>query len=550
MSVKQALNKVDRNYLILAFITIFFLASNIIWIKENQAPPMWDQSHYLLHSDILYHTLTKEGVIPFAKAFTNAIKTKAPLITILPIPFYLLFGDNETSALFVNLAFIILGSCFMYKLAVLISGPRAGLLSVFILNTFPLIFAMSREFFVEYGLMVIVIIWMYYLLKSDCFDNRIYAYVLGIILGLGMLMKITFVLYIIFPTLFIFIERVIKSKKISSLPFKNIFIVVLTGVLVSGTWYFKNLSHILGFVWTSGYGSIAKNYGWGTVFSIKTILIYWGYAVIYGISIYYFLLMIFLIFGRLISFFNNEYPADIKRKYVLFLSIWFVVPFLVFTFGENKDYRYAAPLYPALALLMSIYLARISSRFYGAILLFVLLLFPAVNYLFISFSSTPFSFNIRQVTVFSHYLAFAHPPVKERWPYETLIQAIHEEASRTNNTDALTTLLFDHEYMNRIASNYYAENNHMKIRFETCDYSSKEDVKETADRIERNSDYLVTKSDKLGPDFSNAKNVAVLFLMNEGKLNFKKILTIPLPDQTFLTVYKKNLDKGLRHPGR
>jgi hypothetical protein len=93
--------------------------------------------------------------------------------------------------------------------------------------------------------------------------------------------------------------------------------------------------------------------------------------------------------------------------------------------------------------------------------------------------------------------------------------------------------------MNRITSNYYAENKNLKLRFETCDYTSKETIEETVARIDHKSDYLITKSDKLGPDFSNVKNQAVAALLNEGSLNFKRLATIQLPDQTLLTVYKK-----------
>jgi len=275
---------------------------NFIWFKMDQVPPRWDQAYYLRESLILYDKLTNEGVLSFYNAFTDEIKEKAPLISVAPIPFYLLFGKKYISALAVNLLFIILGSYYFYKLGALMSKKRDALLGVFILNLFPLIFGLSREFWVENGLMTLVIIWLYYFFKSNCFESRKYSLVLGILTGLGMLMKVSFPLYIIAPMLFLCIKKLIKLKNLPVVYVKNAFITLIIGMLLAGTWYFKNFSYIINYAFTSGYGKIAENYQLGSVFSLKTILEYWLSIINYGISTYIFLLIICLIAIRIIAF--------------------------------------------------------------------------------------------------------------------------------------------------------------------------------------------------------------------------------------------------------
>jgi 4-amino-4-deoxy-L-arabinose transferase-like glycosyltransferase len=536
---KALMPALNKYYFLLLSIILFFVLANIVWIKEDKAPPLWDQSHYLLNSEILYHTLAEEGLESFLLSFNDILKDKAPLITALPIPFYVVFGNNYTSALLVNLFFIVLGSYYLYKLVTYISGEKEALLSVFILNTFPLIFAMSREFMVEYGLMVLVIMWMYYFLKSNCFERESYAVALGIILGLGMLMKISFVLYIIFPTAFICIKKFIRLKKIPVSFLVSILIVFIIGLFFAGNWYLKNFHSIINYAFMSGYTEIAKNYSMGEVFSIKTILRYWVYIINYGISAYFFFLIILFITINLSTFKKNKPISHIEKEHVYFLAIWFMLPFIVFTFGINKDYRYTAPLYPVLAVLLSVSLVRLSINKYGTLLLFMLLLFPILNYFYISFSHKPVHLKINKIILLQNNLAYAHPPIKEKWPYEEIMEFIYEDALKAKNQHPITTLLFNYQYMNDIALNYYSKNKNLEIRFRTNTYFIKENIDETVAEIERYSHYLMTKSDKLGPEFSNVKNIQVLSLLNKGELNFKPLTTMPLPDQTFLTVYKK-----------
>lgn len=529
----------NKIHTVLIGVILFFVVTNVIWIIQDQAPPMWDQSHYLGSSEVLYSTLTKKGLISLIPAFARVLDTKAPLITVLPMPFYLLFGKNYTSALYVNIIFLIIGSHYLYRLGALMSDKKEAVVSVIILNTFPLIFGLSREFLVEYGLMVFVIVWMYYFIKSEGFENRKYNYPLGVVLGLGMLMKITFALYIIFPAIFVLVKGIREKRGFSKLTVSNIFYVVLIGLLISGMWYLNNFRAIIKYVISAGYGEVAKYYGLGSIFSLKTVLAYWMFVINYGISSYYFILIIFLLIPTLLIFMKNKTAAGYnKTLYFYYLMIWLTIPFIIFTFGMSKDYRFTAPLYPALALLMGVAFMQLYSRKYGKVL-FILLFIPLFNYMYISFSSSePFVLEVSQFRLLSNRLFWAHPPVKEQWPNDKLLESIHQNALDERRYSARVVLLFDHPYVNGITLNYFAKNNYSDITFATNDLYLNEHGDKTIDKIRTESDYVITKSDRLG-NYSLVKNTPTISQLNEGKTYFRQLKILQLPDQTFLAIYKK-----------
>jgi 4-amino-4-deoxy-L-arabinose transferase-like glycosyltransferase len=537
--------KIDRHCTFLVCSALFFVVANIIWFRADQAPPLWDQSHYLLTSDFLYHLLVNRGIGPFLSGFSEAMGTKAPLLTILPIPFYAIFGDHYSSALAVNLVFILLCFHYVHELVSPMAGRTAAIASGVILNTFPLIIAMSREFLVEYGLMVLVVIWMNYLLKSDRFGDRKSAYALGLTLGLGMLMKISFSLYICLPTCYVVISRMKTDRRLSAAVLKNLAIVMSLGILISGIWYFRNMRHIVAFVLTSGYGNAAMNYGMGKIFSLATVLHYWLYIIVYGISAYAFAVLLLFLKDLFALPSDGASAAPSGIRLGTFLSVWFAAPFIVFTFGVNKDYRYVAPLLPVVAIAIGMSLVRLLSTRRGKAIFSSIFILFILNYLFISFSTRPFSISVHGLPLLSNSLALAHPPVGEHWPYEELIGLLRRDAAKTRDDHARVTLLVDHEYVNRLGARYLAQNLGLDFTFDTCDYNSRDPLNVILARFEQDTSYVVTKSGNLGPDFANVRNKQVLTRLYAGDLGFTKIAAIPLPDDSVLSVYRNNTNNFL-----
>ena len=528
-----------RNNLLLTAILCFFAAANIIWIHIDTAPPSWDQAHYLFKSEMYYHTLIEDGVVSFFKSFPDIFKTKAPLITVMPIPFYFLFGNNDTSALYVNVLFVILAGYYLFRLGLLIAGRKEAIMSVFILNTFPLILGLSRQVYVEYGLMTFVIMWMYYLMSSQGLMKRKNALILGVVLGLGMLMKVSYPLYILFPTVYVLMREVQRTGKISKTLFANILIIFFIGSAIASIWYYKNIMTVIDFAVMSAYSDVAVHYGKGAVFSLKTIFDYWLTIINKGLSAYYVILIALVLFFSIVHSIKRN-SKKLPNRGNIFLAVWFMVPFLVFTFAVNKNLRYIAPLLPAVALFLSNNLMNITWEKYRSVMVTAFLVLPAFNYVFLSFVPGNVIFEKGSVMLVSNRLGLAHPPVRETWPHRQIIEYLHRDAILVPNYNPFTTLLFDHPDLNFINLTYYAKNTQLNVQFNTNDFYKYEDLDDAVIRIEKETDYLLTKTGDIGPEFINKKNIPLLKKLAEGFLDFHQIEKIPLPDGTQLNIYRKN----------
>ncbi len=507
----------------------FFVITNYLWIRSNNVPPTWDPAWYLENSQILYHTLIQKGVFSFFIGCTHIMQSKAPLIAILAVPFYILFGNHYTSALFVNLLFLVAGAWYLYAIVTLATSKKTiSLLSVFFFNSFPLVLGLSRLFLVEYGLTTLVLAWIYYLMASSGLRNRSCAFRLGIILGFGLLMKISYVLYIFFPTCYILSMRIREDNEISKNLILNVIIITLIAFGVAGIWYVQNFATVFKTAWSSGYGKVGADYSMGSVFSLVTVINYWLAVILAGISFHYFIMFTFIFIFSIILKINTA-PILSKKDFVYLLS-WFLFPFLIFTFGVNKDIRFLAPLFPAIAIYLAIQLSRFSNYRKGKYLIIILLIYPLYYYLSFSF------------TAFANNTGYAFSPIKDKWPLEDIVRAINLDAKNLRIQSPKTTLIFEHQYLNHNNLSYFGQKNGFSLIFSAPLQYTNEPVRKIGDYAIHNSDFVLTKSGKFGADFLNKDNGDIMIIILRSHM-FSKMQSFALPDGTDAVLYQKVHDR-------
>jgi hypothetical protein len=89
-------------WVLLALFTFYLLMANRSYQIADRRPPTFDDAWYLETSLHLYYQLTHNGFSDFCSAYASSFRTKAPLISVLPIPFYLLLGTRYHSAILVE----------------------------------------------------------------------------------------------------------------------------------------------------------------------------------------------------------------------------------------------------------------------------------------------------------------------------------------------------------------------------------------------------------------------------------------------------------------
>ncbi|MEM4711259.1 MAG: glycosyltransferase family 39 protein [Candidatus Woesearchaeota archaeon] len=527
MNNKYKKINISKEKTMLLLIILFFCFSNIIWIYYNKVPPMWDQSHYLYFSELLYESLIKENFVSFYISFLNSLGNKAPLMTVIPLPFYLILGKSYKVALLTNLLFLIIGNIYLYKFAKFFTDGKGAISSIIVFNTFPLIFGLSREFLVDYGLTVFVIIWSYYIVKLNTFNDK-RALILGFIGGAGILMKVTFPLFIIFPTIYLFIKNFNRTnlKSISI----NILLVIFIIAILAAPWYISNYKSLLNFITSASFGKYSKYYS-------SDNFHYYLNHINYGISFYFFILTILIIIILILKRNTLKRKNDSENTMPLyFLFIWLVIPLFTFSLINNKDIRLLTPVYPIFAIFLG---KHIYEFFFNKfrLLYYILILLSITNYIFISFCPIKFEKKLSNFVLINNNLEYAHPPFNEIWPNKKIIDLIYNKVLKDKKNYALVTLLFDHPYLNGLTLNYLSKNMSKNLKFTTNDFFHNENINENILNIRLYSNFVLTKSQKLGNE-SLLKNTPTIDMLNRPKIYFIQIYKLYLPDDSHVIIYK------------
>jgi 4-amino-4-deoxy-L-arabinose transferase-like glycosyltransferase len=135
----------------LAVFTLYLLWVNNSYYHANTRTPTYDEAWYLETSLHLYHRLTRGSLAEFLDAYRHAFGVKAPLISVLPLPFYLLFGTSYPSALLANSFLIVITNIYLFLLARRLFSAEAGLAATVFYQTMPLVCGLSRALLTEYG---------------------------------------------------------------------------------------------------------------------------------------------------------------------------------------------------------------------------------------------------------------------------------------------------------------------------------------------------------------------------------------------------------------
>lgn len=500
---------------ILFSIILFFAFVYSLLIMWNKIPPAWDEAWYLSTSVRLYRNLVLGNLFIFLKAFSQAFGgDKAPLISILPIPFYLIFGTSYISAMLVNISLVIILSLFTFKLVNYIEKNNfAALYSIIIVNTMPLFHNFARQFMVEYGLSVLVLLTLYFLLRSEYLIKNKYIYILGVILGLGLLMKSLYLFYLIGPIIYYFVSNIKNFKKAKEL-IKKIFKIILIGSAIASIWYIPNFKKVLLYGFSSGYGKFSGWYSLGNIFSITTVMRYFKDFVYNGISLFYFI--IFLAF--LFIFIIKRKSQTFRFKYDVLIFIWFLFPFLILLFAPNKILRFLLPALTPIAIVLGIWLNRIfkkSCLFLLTLSLLVFILNPFIHSPLLN--------------------AFFSPPLIDTnsdWKINEVIDSIPFR----DKSSHLVLCAVDHEYYNNFTLGYYSVLKWAPYRFINSNFCRNfDEVKFLIDKI----DFILVKTGYLGPDFCNKFSSQIREIILNNKTLFKEIQSFFLPDGSSILIFER-----------
>jgi Dolichyl-phosphate-mannose-protein mannosyltransferase len=413
-----------------ALLSLFFLGTTILWLHLDQRPPAWDDGYYQSRSLILYDALTSGGLPGFAARFLKVMGTKPPLIAALPTPVYLVLGRNAGATLVVNLVALLALFGSLYWMGKHYASPRAGLLAAFVAGTMPMTYGLARHYLVECGLVALVAVALCLMADSERSGTLRWSILLGATCALGVLMKFSFPAYVLIPAIYFAIDgRGGLARPKAWLGF------AAAAAVLAMPWYLVNFGEALRTALQAGSGATAQIYGTGDILSAAEIWRYGMNVANTAPRLYVVVLVIALplVFGIL---------TQQAKRGLLLCALW-SAPILFLTFSHYRDLRYAAPLFPALALALGILLdAAIAWYGRAAIAVTVVLLaLPAVSMLQTSFGilgSQPLQLFglLFDAPRFSYARAFNPAP----WPHQEILQGLYRRTTFTGEQKKLVVI--------------------------------------------------------------------------------------------------------------
>src|SRR5262249_30242719 len=92
----------ELRFAVLSVIAVLLvLIAHVVWLSQERGPMLWDDSGYAGLSLELYDGLDANGLPGLLQRFIYGTgAAKAPLIELLPVPFFLLFGRGSQWAFY------------------------------------------------------------------------------------------------------------------------------------------------------------------------------------------------------------------------------------------------------------------------------------------------------------------------------------------------------------------------------------------------------------------------------------------------------------------
>jgi 4-amino-4-deoxy-L-arabinose transferase-like glycosyltransferase len=232
-------------WLFVGGLVLFHAVNNWLWLSENVTLTGWDRPRHLAHS-LNYARMLNPLTIRSLFDVTVNDAVRPPLFPASATLMYTLFGWSSDIATMVNILYMAIALAATYGIGQRWGGRWLGMVSVAFLACFPMFYAMSRHFYLEFALTAMVALTVYLLLATDGFQRRPLSLLFGLSLGLGLLTKRTFSVFVAGPLLVVILasgllptlwERLHERPR---LYWTKALLALAGGLILAAIWFLPN----------------------------------------------------------------------------------------------------------------------------------------------------------------------------------------------------------------------------------------------------------------------------------------------------------------------
>jgi hypothetical protein len=483
------------------FVGVVIVAA--IWLAIDRHPPEWDYANHLeaalrCRKDLAAGDL---GAVFARSAFYPPLVPCAAGLVYHVLPSDAVFGE------IVMFAFLGLGMLTTYVLGRRFAGGGGGVVAAILFGTAPVVVNQALRFQLDVPLASMVAAFLAVLLATDRFQRRGWTLVTGVLLGLGMLTKPPFLVYVAPACLLVLAgtwgRRAWWQASLAG----------LVAVLVALPWYGPRVLGLLTQIQNRSFKQ-AEEAGFPAALSPASLAYYpLNFPVHVGL-----IAVLLLLVGVAVA---------LRRR------CWFVLaglaPFLVFLVLQNKQMRYALPLLPMVAVAAGLGFAALPrpGRWLTGMAIAAAAAFQV--------SSTAFAVPaVVRLPVIGTLRTDPTPPSGSQWPHRAILDLIVRDSAGASST---VSVVPNHPHFSPANFRYYAVRDERRV------------LVARAWEVEPiGIDYMILKTGDLGPPLTidKARRVAERVAADAWLARaFPVIGEFPLPDGSTASVRARRLPGDL-----
>jgi len=365
--------KFDRYIFLLIILSIVLLASTVRYALRTYKVPEWDEQHYMRMATEFYRLIKYHLSFNTPYEMLQIVPFRQPGYPLLILPFLFIFGLSKAYfwGIFTNGLLYIASIFGIYFLASNFLSKLASFLAAFIFALYGWTLLHLHLTYSETATSAFAVWVIFFLIKSNFFQNRKYSLLFGLFLGLGLLVKWITLVYVLGPLLYVFYKifhkRLFNKKEILINGGLGFFIALIISLYP----YFANYYWIFQYF----YGHRAGGPMWQIVaeqernpLSSYSLTFYLNSFAQLGI--FYFIL---IVAGTLFSLKRKS-----NLKPILFAAL---VSYFFSAFALLKAERHIIPIYPYLAILSASVFDYIRNRRFKALLIVTTLILSITSFL-------------------------------------------------------------------------------------------------------------------------------------------------------------------------
>ncbi len=232
-------------WLLIGGVILFHAINNWIWLAANVTWTGWDKARHLTQSLAYAEILSPLSLQSLFEA-TVSDPIRPPLFGASVSILYALFGRSDDVAVMVHILYMAVALAATYNIGNRWGGRKVGLAAAALVSLFPMFYAMSRYFYIEFALMAMVALAVSLALATDGFRRKGLSLLFGLSLGLGMLTKRTFGVFVAGPLVVAVLSAGLlpmiwtRLKQRPTVHRKQLLLALIGGFALSALWYGPN----------------------------------------------------------------------------------------------------------------------------------------------------------------------------------------------------------------------------------------------------------------------------------------------------------------------